>query len=186
MIFRSCRNLTGLQHLAIFFTTFVSPVTFDLLDGWFVTGLCLSCVSSERLAVYVGMWLFAMVVIALASRTAETRLEKKLNRMTSSLNDSVDELREESDEKIVGVQDRLDSLDSLVGSLRQTLVEELGIGIHHRVAARGAKYNFDVPELSDTHTPAVPPNKTARVFQWVRCRMLRLWRWCYRFFIDDR
>ena len=186
MLFQACKNMPILQHLAIFFTTFVSPVAFDLLDGWSATGLCPSCVNGGRLAVYVGMWLFAMVVIALATRDDETKIAKKLRRINSVLEGSIHELREESEGKIVGVQDRVDALDNLVADLRQTLKDELGIRIHHRVSARSANWNFDLPAPSVTHTPAVPRNKIARFFLRAKRQCLRLWGKFYILVVDDR
>ena len=96
-----------------------------LLDGWDATGLCLPCVEGRRLGFYLAMYIIATVLIALASRVSETKVERQANQMSSEFH----EIHGELEGKVTAIRDSKDDLLEWVGNLRTSLEEQLEISL---------------------------------------------------------
>ena len=130
----------------------------------------------ESGASYIGMFLFALAVIAIASNVNESRAEKKLNQMSSALNDSVNQLREDHKRKIRGNQIRVSDLDNWVSRIHRTLIEQ-GFDLPFRtVSGDGAPVSV-VVTVGAAVGVAPSPNRLVRFRLWVKNQKLRFLRW---------
>ena len=122
---RLMRSLARIQHSAIFLTVVALPGGLELLDGWDATGLCLPCVEGRRLGFYLAMYIIATVLIALASRVSETKVERQVNQISSEFH----EIHGELEGKVTAIRDSKDDLLEWVGNLRTSLEEQLEISL---------------------------------------------------------
>ena len=181
---RLFRNLSVLQHLVIFLTTFTIPVSFEVVQGWQDTGLCLSCVNWGKLALYFGWYQIAMLVIALATRRDRARVEERLDRMFSELTDSVSQLSEEHQRQMTGIEDRVGDLRNWVRDTRRAVRDELGVdlppltrSIRASLRGGGATGGFNL-------TVSSPSGRRARLFRWIKRQARNLRRWVHKMFVD--
>ena len=136
---RLSKSLLFRQHLVVFLTTFAIPVTFELVQGWQETGLCLSCVNLGKLALYFGWYQIAMLVIASSTRQDKARVEEKLDRVSSELTEIAKEISEEHQKQMTGIQDRVSDLREWVRNIDRAMRDELGVDLPPpKVSLRGS------------------------------------------------
>ena len=182
---RLFRNLSVLQHVVVFLTTFMIPVSFELEQGWQDAGICLSCVNWGKLALYFGWYQIAMLVIALATRRDRARVEERLDRMFSELTDSVSQLSEEHQRQMTGIEDRVRDLQGWVQDIRSALCNELGVDLPPlAVSARGVSFHFEVPPASGTVTAGRAEGWRPYLLRWIKRQARNLRRWARRIFVD--
>ena len=182
---RLFKNLTLIQHVVILLTTFVIPMSFELLQGLNDTGLCLPCVSAGELALYFMWYQIAMLVIAWSTREDRTRVEATFTQISSELIDRIQLLGEEHKREIAGIQDRAGDLEEWVSKLRQAIEEELETklpGRRHSVRLAPVSYEMSVSigEVSIRPSPYI----LVRLRSWVKRRALRFWRWSRKWVWD--
>ena len=181
---RLFKNLTPLQHVVIFLTTFAIPISFELLQGLNATGLCPACVNGGELALYFLWYQIAMLVIALSTRADRTRVEARLAQIYTELNDRVNQLGEEHKKEITGIQDRVNDLHNWVSELRQAIEEDLGTKLPGptdslRVSARSGD-----PTVAVGLNAIDPPGRIVRLRLKAKRLGLRIRRMSYRLFWD--
>ena len=183
MLIRSILEQPCLDRIAIFFTTFFVPMVFEVWDGWATAGECWGgeCVEWGRLALYFGMFLFALSVIAISSKVSAARVDKKLNRMSSKLEDSINQLQEDHERKITTNRISMGDIQRWVANIHRALREQCDIELpSYGVSAGGVGWQFDlpgIPESGVTHTPANPPNMLARLGPWIGRQWSRFRGW---------
>ena len=181
---RRFRSLSLLQHVVVFLTTFAIPVSFELVQGWQDTGLCLSCVNLGKLTLYFGWYQVAMLVIASATKQDRARVEEKLDRVFSELTDSISQISAEHQGQVTGIQDRVRDLREWVQNIDRAIRDELGVAlppptVSLRVSARAGE-----PRVSANLTVSSPAGRRARLLQWVRGQTRNLRRWARRILVD--
>ena len=181
---RLFRSLSVLQHLVIFLTTFTIPVSFEVVQGWQDTGLCLSCVNWGKLALYFGWYQIAMLVIALATRRDRARVEERLDRMFSELTDSVSQLSEEHQRQMAGIEDRMGDLRNWVRDTRRAVRDELGVDLPPLTHSLRASGRADAPAGSVKITVVNSAGWRARLLRWIKYQARNLRRWARRIFVD--
>ena len=181
MLIRSIKEQTWPERIAIFFTTFFVPMVFEIWDGWATAGECWECVEWGRLAFYFGTFLFALSVIAISSKVSAARVDKKLNRMSSKLEDSINQFQEDQERKITANRVSTGDIQRWVANIHRALREQCDIELpSYGVSTGGVEWQFDLPGIPEggvTHTPANPPNMLARLGRWVGRQWSRFRRW---------
>ena len=181
---RLFRNLSVLQHLVIFLTTFMIPVSFELEQGWQDAGICLSCVNWGKLALYFGWYQIAMLVIALATRRDRARVEERLDRMFSELTDRIGQLSEEHEREMTGIQGSVHDLREWVRDIRRTLCDELGVDLPPLTHSLRASFHAGTPTFSANATVDSPAGWRARLLRWIKRQARNLRRWVHKMFVD--
>ena len=181
MLIRSIKEQTWPERIAIFFSIFFVPMVFEVWDGWATTGECWECVEWGRLAFYFGTFLFALAVIAISSKVSAARVDKKLNRMSSKLQDSINQLQEDHERKITTNRVSVGGIQRWVANIHRALREQFDIELpSYGVTAGGVRWQFDVPGIPEggvTHTLANPPNMLARLGSWIGRQWSRFRGW---------
>ena len=164
---RLVRSLSALQHLVVFLTTFAIPVSFEVVQGWQDTGLCLSCVNWGQLALYFGWYQTAMLVIASATRRDKARAKERLDRMFSELSNRIRQLSEEHLRQMTGVQDRVSDLQDWTRDFRRALSDELGVDLPPLSHSVRANFRAGAPTLRANVTVDSPTGWAASLSRWV-------------------
>ena len=181
---RLFRSLPALQRLAIFLTTFMIPVSFELVQGWQDAGLCLSCVNWGRLALYFVWYQIAMLIIALAIRQDRARVEERLDRTFTELTDRISELSEENQRRMTGIEDRVGDLREWVRNIDSAMRDQLGADLPARAVSIRASASLGAATGSATLTVSGPTGRRARLSRWLRRQPLNLRRWARKVFVD--
>ena len=182
---RLFRSLSALQHLVVFLTTFTIPASFEVVQGWQDTEICLSCVNWGKLALYFGWYQIAMLVIALATRRDRDRVEKGLEQTFSNLTDRIDQLSEEHQRRMMGIEDRVRDLQDWVQDIRSALCNELGVDLPPlAVSAWGVSFHFEVPPASGTVTAGRAEGWRPCLLHWIKRQARNLRRWARRIFVN--
>ena len=177
------KSLSKLQHLVVFITTFAIPVSFDVVQGWRDTGLCLSCVNWGELALYFVWYQTAMLVIASATRRDRARARESLDRMFLELTGRVSQLSEEHHRKITGIQDRVRDLQNWVRDMRQALNDELKVDLPPLTHSLRANFRAGVSTLSVNVTVDSQTGWRVRLLRWCNRRARNLQRWGRRILV---
>ena len=183
--FRLWRILNLAEHLAIFVTTFVSPVAFELWDGWTTTGLCLPCVEWGRFVLYISMYQVALVVIVLSKKVDRAGVEQRIDSAFSQLDNDINQLREDHQREIKGNQDRVRDLQDWVTALRESIEKQSEFKLPGpNVRIRGT-IRAGVPTVSVGGLTVIDsPGSIVRLRLWVRRKARWSWRWVRKWVVD--
>ena len=181
---RVSRSLSVLQHLVVFLTTFMIPVSFELVQSWQDAGICVSCLNLGKLALYFGWYQIAMLVIALATRRDRARVEERLDRTFSELTDRIDQLSEEQQRQITGIEDRVGDLREWVRDLHRVLCGELGVDLPTLSHSIRANFQGAPGTASVSLTTVGSAGRRARLLRWIKHQVHNLRRWARRIFVD--
>ena len=181
---RCCWSLSSPQHIVVFLTTFMIPVSFELVQGWQSTGFCLSCVNWGKLALYLIFYQIAMLLIAVVTRQDSAIMEERLSQMSSELTDCVSQLREGHQRQITGIEDRVGDLRNWVRDTRHAMRDELGVdlpplthSIRATLSGGGATGGLGLTVSSTS-------GWRARLLSWVKRQLRNARRWVHRLFVD--
>ena len=182
---RIFRSLPALQHLVIFLTTFAIPVSFELIQGWQNTGLCPSCVNVGKLTLYFGWYQIAMLIIASATRRDRAKVEARLDQISSELTDIINQLREENQGQMTGIQDRVSDLREWVQNIDSVMRDELGVVLPPpstslRFSARAGDPTVSVSVQSVSSST----DWRVRLLLWIKRQAGKLRRWTLKIFVD--
>ena len=184
---RLARSLSVLQHIVIFLTTLTIPVSFELVQGWQSTGLCLLCVDLGKFALYAVWYQIAMLVIASATRQDRARVEARLDQILSQLAESTGHIEEESQRQITGIQDRVSDLRSWVQNIDRAMRDELGVDLPSPRISLRANAHAEVTMVSNVClTVSGPVSRMARFSRWVQHQAWHIKRWVRKIFVDWR
>ncbi len=181
---RLFKSLSVLQHLVIFLTTFTIPVSFELVQGWQDTGLCLSCVNLGKLALYFGWYQIAMMVIASTTRQDRARVEEGLDRVSLELTNRIGQVREEHQGQVTGMQDRVSDLREWVRNIDRAMRNELGVDLLPPTVSLRASARAGGPIVSANVTVSGPAGRRARLVRWARGQVRNLKRWSRKVLVD--
>ena len=175
---RLARSLSGAEHTVILLASLIFPLGFPFVEGLISVGWCWhwSCVEWARVIFHVGAWLFSVRVIALAGRVGRSRVDAKLNRMSSGLNDSIKLLRDDHERKITGNQRLVRNLDDRVSKIHQALIEA-GIDLPPPVVSAGGDHARITITGREGEGMATPPNRLVRFRLMISRHLNRLRRW---------
>ena len=173
---RLFKILTRRQHLVILVTTFMIPISVELVQGLIATGLCspLTCVHFGLLTFYVVWYQIATLLFAWSTRKDRTEEEAKLTRISCVLNESITQLREDHERRITGNQDRVGDLQRWAIDTRRVLQEEFGVVLPAiPVSLRLAPTSFEILTSTASVNVRRSRNKMARLRSWVNRQALR-------------
>ena len=166
-------NLTRLQRVVIFLTTFAGPMSFDLAQGLYATGLCGSCVNYGMLIVYVVWWQLAMLVISISTLEDNTKVANKFKKISSEFSEGIDQLSEDLEEMIMVNRDRLGDLNNWASNVRGVVLEELRVdlpAVPVTLRAKGLNFGFTTSEA--TLNVSKPSSRLLRIRGWIWRRLL--------------
>ena len=180
-------NLTRLQHSVIFLTTLAGPIAFELVQGLYATGLCLSCVNYGMLIVYVVWWQLAMLVISISTMEETAEVQEKLEEISATFNDGIERLRADYERKITRNQDSIDNLTRWAGDVRRVVLDASGVDIPAvpvtlRGDGDGARIKVSVS--SPTLCAPASTSRILRLRNWLRIRLLFCSRLIYKVFYN--
>ena len=181
---RLFRSLSLLQHVVVFLTTFTIPVSFELVQGWQDTGLCLSCVSLSKLTLYFGWYQIAMLVIASVTKHDRARVEEKLDRVFSELTGRISQTSAEHQGQMTGIQDRLRDIREWVQNIDRAMRDELGVALPPPTVSLRASIRAGEPRVSANATVGSPMGRGARLLRWLKGQARNLQRWTRRILVD--
>ena len=128
---RLVKILTWPERVVVFLTTFMIPVSIQLWQGWPETGYCPSCVNWGELALYLVWSQVALVVIAWSTKQVRARVDEEVDRRFSELNERIDHVSDERQQRMTGIKGQVDDLRDWVRELHRALSDELGVDLPH-------------------------------------------------------
>ena len=177
-------SLSTPQKVVVFLTTFAIPVSFEVAQGWSVTGFCPPCVIWGMLATYVAWFAIALWVIAVATRQDRDRTQGDLIRMYSELTERLEQLSQENQRQATDMQDRVRDLQEWVRDTRQVVSEELKVDLPPMTHSIRAHFTGAPGSISASATVVTPSGRRVRLLRWVKRQARNLKRWGYRILID--
>ena len=177
MLWEAIKEQHWLERTAVFFTTFLVPTAFEVLDAWATTENFWEGLAWGRVALYFGTFLFALAVIALSSKVSSARADKKLNRMSSEVEDSINQLQEDHERKITGTQDRVGDLREWVIAIRESIEEQSEMKLPAPRARIRASISIGPLEATATVRLGTSSGWMVRLRTWVDCQAARFHRW---------
>ena len=181
---RLVRGLPMGHHLVVLVSTLAIPVGFELVRGLQDTGPCLSCVNWGELALYGVFYQIAMLLMASATRHDRTRVEKRLDRTFSELTDRIDQLSEEQQRQITGIEDRVGDLREWVRDLRRALSDELGVALPTLAVSARMTTHVGAITVSINATADDPVDWRPRIVGWVKRQARNIRRWTRKILVD--
>ena len=182
-LIRALKSLSGLQHVTIFITVLLFPASLDVAQGWINAGFCPSCVIWSKAALYVVFYAVAVVAIGCATRRDRAGISGSLNRVRLEVTREIHQLREEQQQKIIGVQDQADALADWARNIRQALDDELGINLPRYAPPLRVSASAGIPTCcADLAAPN--PRGWRRLGLWGRRQFRNIRRWGRIIFMD--
>ena len=181
---RLFKSLSLLQHIVVCLTTFIIPVSFEVVQDLRDTGLCITCVSLSRLALYFVWYQIAMLLIASSIRQDKARVEEQLQQVHKVLTDSVKEISEEHQKQITGVQDRVSDLRNWVRNIDRAMRNELGIDLPPPTISLRGRFTAEPATFSVAVVTNGPQGRKARLLRWAKRQIRRLKRWVHKILVD--
>ena len=182
---RLAKSLSKLQHFAIALTTFVVPVSFEAIQGWSVTGLCLSCVIWGQLALYFVLYKVAMLVIASATRRDKAGVLERFDQMYSELTERDNQLSAEHQRQMTDMQDRVRDLQDWARAMRQALSDEVDVELpplHHSARGSGVRAEWSTSRADGTVDH--PVGWRGRLLRWGKRQYRTFQRWGRKILVD--
>ena len=170
---RLFRSLSGYHHRTILLTILL-PVIWPPLIAYFGPDSIVL-----QVILYVAallLWsVFAVLAVASMLRRDRSEAEQLVVQQIEALSGQIRRLREEHEDLRVDLRQQVDDLEEVV---RSTLSENLGVVLPQRPISIRAKFTAGSPRMSATLT-VVGGSKVARLRQWFRRAMRRLWEVVY-------
>ena len=166
-------------HRAVLFTILLVPVVVEGFRGWQKTGICLSCVNWVVLALYLIVYLIAVLLIASATRQDKERVEEEIRRRTSKLTRRIDQLSEDHQEQVTRIQDYAKVVHHWARDTKGILNDELGLDLPPLPVSAWANIRSGESTVSAEGTASSP----AGLLNWVKCQARNLQRWAQKTFV---
>ena len=172
------------QCLVVLLTTLAIPGSFELVQGLQVTGICFSCVNLGWLVLYVVWFLVALWVIASVTQQDRARWEEELNQVSSKLNANSNQIREEHQRAMQGIQDSERDLREWAHNIVCVIRDELGIDLPSPTVSLRLSASAGAATLSFNVTAISPTGRRARLLRWVRSQARNARRWASKILVD--
>ena len=127
-------------------------------------------------AAFVVWSVFAVLAVASMLSRDRSEAEQLVAQRIDALSGQINGLREEHEDLRVDLRQEIDNLEEAV---RATLKEELGVVLRPRPVSLRAKLAFGEISMSGANLTVVGGSKIARLRQWFRRVMRRLWEVVY-------
>ena len=156
MYFRLLSRLNRVAKIAILSSTLIFPIILKILDLWPATGPCPACEAGAWLAVHIVMTLTLLGIIARSSSVDENKVNNRLHRMSSELNDGISNLRRDQEREIARTQTHVRDLQNWLEHIDRALREQLDIELPSPgLSAEGVLWKFETrtPDVTLTQKP---------------------------------
>lgn len=183
LFIRCFKSLSKPQHAICIFPIAISAI-FELTQSWQASGLCLSCVNMMELALYMVWYPSAVVVIGVVTRADRTRVDERIDQVSSELDDGINQLREEHQRSVAGIQDRVNDIRDWVQNIDRAMREELGVDLPPPTVSLRAKFRSGVPTMNASVTADGPASRRARLQVWIKHQTRNLRRWLRKVLVD--
>ena len=171
-----CGRLTSLRghhYVVIIITTLlpaiVVPITLDVVPESLVL----------QLIIYLGafiIWsLWSVFAVASMLKTDRFEAEQQVNQKVEALSGRISSMKEDHEESKADLRQQVENLEEVVRSTFQ----ELGIVLQPRRISLRAKVLGGRPSLSVANVTVIGGSKVARIRQWFKSAMRRLWAMVY-------
>ena len=133
--------------ISIVIGTFLIPLFFELIDIWGI----LQHVSVNAIVTLILLW-----VVGKSSSVDETKMEKKLKRVTSDFSGQINELREDHGRMIARTQTHMRDLQNWLWHIDKALREQVDLELPSPgFSAEGVRWNFETatPDVTLTQKP---------------------------------
>ena len=173
---RLFRSLSGYHYRTIIITILL-PVIGPPMIASFAPDL-LALQVSLFVVVFVAWTVCAVLAVAHMLRRDMSEAEQRVDQQAKALSDRVCSLKEEDERLRAGLVDLRQQLKQLEERVRSTFEELDAVLPPRRISLRGAPI-VGIGSISKATLRVDGGSKMARLQQWLRRAIRRLWKWVY-------
>ena len=170
---RLFRSLSGYHHRTILLTVLLPAIGPPAIAYFAPTPIVLQVVF--YVAAFLVWSVLAVLAVASMLRRDRSESDQLLAKQFEELSGQIRRLKEQQEDMRVDLRQQVDDLEEVV---RSTLSEELQVDLPPRPISLRARFTAGSPTMSATLT-VVGGSKAARLRQWLRRAMSRIWEVVY-------